>query len=451
MQVVSHVKLLPYQRRLLNSRNPFTFAICGRGAGKTYSMSLIAMIKFLSGQNVLISAQRFDSLRDVLWKQILARIKDFGLEGCVKLSKAPIRAELNDFSIYTTSYEALDGARGLDDIGCIMLDEVGLAPLDVLDVLAPCLRGPHVQDPCILGATTPRMDSLWNYRFAKVNGCEDWEIIKATTYDNWTLTKKQLDIIERAVQTPEMKRQELYAEIILGADTASIIKIEDFPSYYQANSDTRVIAGLDCAHGGERDCFGWFKRKGNEILDIKEFRHVSHEWVTKYILESHQKLPISMLNMDLAWSEYEYNVLKYHFPCRQVAFAERASEGNERQYANIRAEMYFNAAWAVKNGFYVGLRSDALLYDADGNPIGSEEIAHLRQQLCAVTWKRDRQGRLLLIEKEELRKLLGCSPDIGDAFCLTFLDRYTADDPAMKPPQGLELSRSEVAQIMSED
>ena len=61
------------------------------------------------------------------------------------------------------------------------------------------------------------------------------------------------NIIERAVQTPEMKRQELYAEIILGADTASIIKIEDFPSYYQANSDTRVIAGLDCAHGGERD------------------------------------------------------------------------------------------------------------------------------------------------------------------------------------------------------
>ena len=69
MQVVSHVKLLPYQRRLLSSKNPFTFAICGRGAGKTYSMSLIAMIKFLSGQNVLISAQRFDSLRDVLWKQ----------------------------------------------------------------------------------------------------------------------------------------------------------------------------------------------------------------------------------------------------------------------------------------------------------------------------------------------------------------------------------------------
>ena len=139
----------------------------------------------------------------------------------MKLSKAPIRAELNGFSIYTTSYEALDGARGLDDIGCIMLDEVGLAPLDVLDVLAPCLRGPHVQDPCILGATTPRMDSLWNYRFAKVNGCEDWDIIKATTYDNWTLTKKQLDIIERAVQTPEMKRQELYAEIILGFSLCS--------------------------------------------------------------------------------------------------------------------------------------------------------------------------------------------------------------------------------------
>ena len=59
---------------------------------------------------------------------------------------------------------------------------------------------------------------------------------------------------------------------------------------------------------------------------------------------------------------------------------------------------------------------------------------------------------MLIIDKDEWRKLIGMSPDIGDAAALTCIDRYAGDDPlmsvnAMKPA----VSREEEEKIMSED
>jgi hypothetical protein len=282
-------------------------------------------------------------------------------------------------------------------------------------------------------------------------GSKDWEIIKARTYDNLTLTPQQLQIIERSIQTEEMRKQELEAEIQLNGANNCIINADEFPSYYQPNGDKRVIAGLDLSKGTiERDAFGWFVRRGNEILDMQEFRGKSHEWIVKYIMDFHKKCRIDKLNMDSAFSEYVYNVLKYYIPCEQVAFSSRAPEGEEHEYANMRAWMWFSLAWTVKHGLYIGFRPATMLYDAEGNLVGSEVMAHLRQQLCTCTWHRDKQGRLLIIDKEEWRKLINMSPDIGDAAALTCIDRWS-DDPVMTDNTGsVEVSREEEEDIMSE-
>lgn len=448
------IRLMPYQKALLRSDNPFTFAVCGRGSGKTYTLSAIALIKLLQGENLILCAQRYDSLRDVLMKQVRLRAKEWGLENAVKFCQNPIRATYGQWTMFGSSYECLDGARGLDDINTILLDEVALAPLDVLDVLGPCLRGPHVTNPTVKGATTPRSTSLWNHRFAgMMPGSEDWRIIRATTYDNLTLTKRQLEIIERSIQTEEMRKQELLAEIVLNGDGNCILREDEFPSYYQPSNETRVIAGADLSKGNvERDAFGWFVRRGNEILDMKEFRGWSHERFVQYVLDFHKKTPIDQLNFDSAFSEYAYTTLKYYMPCRQIPFSSRAPEGQEKEYANMRAWMWFSLAWYVRNGLYVGFRPEQMLYGPDGNLLGSDVMAHLRQQLCTCTWHRDRQGRLLIIDKEEWRKLIGMSPDIGDAAALTCLERWTGDDPLMaatRRPNGV--SREVEEQIMSED
>lgn len=155
-----HVKLMPYQKRMLHSSNPFTFAVMGRGSGKTYTLSLIALINLLRGKNLIMAAQKYDALRDVLMRQLKLRVKEWGLEDVVKFCMNPIRATYGDHTIYGSSYEAIESVRGLDSISGILLDEVALAPLDILDVLGPCLRGAEVVDPFIFGATTPRATSL---------------------------------------------------------------------------------------------------------------------------------------------------------------------------------------------------------------------------------------------------------------------------------------------------
>lgn len=277
---------MSYQKDLLKSQNPFTFAVMGRGSGKTYTLSVIALMKLLQGENLILCAQRYDSLRDVLMRNVRLRAAEWGLDSVVKFSQNPIRAMYNGFTMYGSSYECLDGSRGLDDINTLLLDEVALAPLDVLDVLGPCLRGPHATSPSVKGATTPRATSLWNHRFVGGMGCSDWKIIRARTYDNLTLTPQQLSIIEKSVQTEEMRRQELEAEIILSGDSNCLMHAEEFPSYYQPSGDTQVIAGLDLSKGNvERDAFGWFVRRGNEVLDMQEFHGRSHEWIVDYVMD----------------------------------------------------------------------------------------------------------------------------------------------------------------------
>lgn len=211
------------------------------------------------------------------------------------------------------------------------------------------------------------------------------------------------------------------------------------------------MAGLDLSKGSiERDAFGWFVRRGNEILDMQEFRGKSHEWVVKYIMDFNRETPIDTLNMDSAFSEYAYNVLKYYINCNQVPFSSRAPEGQEKEYANMRAWMWFSLAWYVKNGLYVGFRPNTMIYGPDGELVGSDVVAHLRQQLCTCTWHRDRQGRLLIIDKDEWRKLIGMSPDIGDAAALTCIDRYNGDDPVIKSESNPEVTKEELEEMMSE-
>jgi hypothetical protein len=121
--------------------------------------------------------------------------------------------------------------------------------------------------------------------------------------------------------------------------------------------------------------------------------------------------------MDAAFSDYEFNVLKYEIPCEQVNFARAASEEEKDKYANVRAEMYFNAAWHVKHGLCV-----------DGFQLSPE----LKRQMCAIGWLHNNQGRLLLTKKEDLRAALKMSTDIADALALTCLRRYNADDPTIR-------------------
>lgn len=407
--------LLPHQRKLITSKAKKTALICGRGAGKSYACAALILLTLIQGRNVLVGGQRYETLQTTLYSDIKDLAQKWELYDLIEWRLSPMMMTLGEAHVWFGSYESIDAVRGYSRVSLIVLDEGFLAPVNILSVWGPCQRatgdGKHNR---IVLATTPRGGSLWNVMFADPK-C-DWSIIRAVTTDNTHIEKEEYDLIMSGITSDEMYRQEILGEISTNL-TSSIVKLGDFPRAPAPTTDTRVIAGLDCAEGVERDSTAFVKRRGNEILEMWKLSTIDHEETVRKIRESNRRLKIDTLNMDAAFSDYEYNILKYEMSCEQVNFARAASEDNKDKYGNIRAEMYFNLAWHVKHGLC-----------CDGFDLSPE----LKRQLCAIGWLHNNQGRLLLTKKEELRAALKMSTDVADALALTCLDRYTLDDPQIQ-------------------
>ena len=423
MKVELH--LLPHQRKLLNSKSPFVFACFGRGSGKSYTLSIIALLALLEGKNAILCAQRYDSLKDVLFREIKLRVSEWGLADYVQFKENPVRAIYGNHTLYGGSFDAVDALRGLTEISLIILDECALAPLDILDVLAPCLRGPGVVNPRVIGATTPNAKSQWNFKFAEAYKY-GWEIQTATTYDNKFLTPEQIRIIEQAIPSQSMRDQELNAKIVTSGSASAIIKLSDFPRIPGLTTDNRVIAGLDMAQGVDRDATAFVVRRGHQILEMVKWYDKPHEEVVQFIRDFNKKTRIDSLNIDIAMSEYVYNILKYEISCEQIQFGSSASDSCKDSIANKRAEMYSNLVWEIQHGLCVE---------------GFDLTGELKRELCMTTWERMPNGKFILVKKDTLRQLLGSSPDIADALALTCLDRYELDEPEMKSAERLDKDR----------
>lgn len=409
------LKLLPHQIKLIKSQAKKSLLLCGRGAGKSFICAVMALLTLLQGKNVLLGGQRYDTLHDTLYAEIKAMANAWGIYDRIEWRESPMMMTYGDAHVYFGTYQSKDAVRGYSNVELMILDELFVCDsMDIFAIWGPVMRGPKVTNPRIIAATTPRPGSLWNIMFADPN-C-DWEIIHAVTRDNIYITDEQFQLIVSNIQDDAMYRSEILGELITDIGGSAIIHLNEFPMNPAPTSDERVIAGLDCGEGVERDATAFFKRRGNQVLEMWKMNDIDHEETVRRIRESNRRLKIDKLNMDAAFSDYEYGILKYEIPCEQVNFARAASEEEKDKYANVRAEMYFNFAWHIKHGLCV-----------DGYDLTPE----LKRQLCSIGWLHNNQGRLLLTNKQELREALKMSTDIADAGALTCIDRYTGDDPTI--------------------
>lgn len=409
-------KLLPHQRKLIKSKARKSCLICGRGAGKSYACAALALLYILKGRNVLIGGTTHDNLHDTLFAEIKRIAMEWEIYDLINWRESPMSLELGQAHVWFGFYQAVESVRGYSRVGLIILDEMFLAPTSILATWGPCCRNSGCRTR-IVGATTPRGGSLWNITMSDPN-C-DWEIISAKSTDNTHITEEEMQLILSEIKTQEMYDQEILGIISTDLGNAAIIKLAEFPNEPSGiiSNDTRVIAGFDAGEGVERDSSAFFKRRGNEVLEMWKLNGIDHEQCVQRIRESNRKVPIDRLYMDAAFSDYEYHTLKYEINCEQIHFAQAAPEEFRKDYANMRAYIWFGLADGVRHGLYV-----------DGFDLSPE----LKRQMCSTTWLRDNTGRLLLVKKEDLRAALKMSPDIGDAAALTYVDRFVGDDPKIE-------------------
>ena len=122
------------------------------GSGKSYVISWLCAINLLQGKNSIVFSTNFKQLSLVLIPEIIKRLNEMKLQ--FHHDKMTNTITCKDGAVHLFSYENADSVRGLTEIEYLILDEIALAPNDILAIAAPCLRGNFT--PKIRFASSPR-------------------------------------------------------------------------------------------------------------------------------------------------------------------------------------------------------------------------------------------------------------------------------------------------------
>lgn len=356
------IPLLPVQREFIQAKDDFVAIVSGRSCGKTWIGVLDAILEVLRGNNILYMCQNDGSWYKGGWVHLKAFLRLFDIEDEWTWNGTYKTGTIRGQKFYVGTYENVDGARGATECSTLYLDEFMLSRPDIMAALAPCLRGKDAAGnpvkPRIRAFSSPNMQSLWQVMVA-----EPWKygirVLRAKLSDNSFISEEQKRVMASAIFDDKLRRQEIDGEIILGEESTAIMSLKDFPREPPYMSDQNVYGGLDMAHTGLRDGHCFAAIQGNRLLAFHEFGMASSLEVAAWIRRFNKSHRLESISMDLAWSESVFDQLKYEIRCRQVSFAEKASDNAaQRRFANVRAFGYFKLAKLHRNGLCVDVESE---------------------------------------------------------------------------------------------
>lgn len=388
------IKLLKHQRAFLESKSNKVILLAGRATGKSYVASIAAAMNMLMGKRLIVFAQTFSALQRNIFAEIVNRLDEWKVS--YNYNKSSMIISVGNGICYGYSYENIESVRGLTNISVCIADEIALAPIpeEFFAAVTPVMRGPNII-PKFYALTTPRGGSAWNELF---KSDKSWDIITATTFDNTFLSSESIQLMKESL-TVEMQQQELYGQLLDMQVENAIIDI-DKVNTVPNGSDEQYYCGIDFArYGSDNTCI--VIRNGYSIVEMKKMNNVDTDEIVNTYLTLCKKYNPVMTAID-STGGYDigfYDRLKHtNKEIQEVNFGSASDDGI---CANKRAFIYFNLASALENGFAI-----------DDN--------EMRQALRYTTWSLTANGKRILTPKDNIKRIIGHSPDSLDALALSF-------------------------------
>ena len=394
-------KLLPVQLQLKNSTKATAGIYSGRGVGKTYILSILITMAILRGEKSLCFSQNFKSLSQNLFEEVVQRFSELGI--VPNYHKGSMTISYGKGKALGFTYCSPDACRGQTRCHNLFLDEAALMPNELLAIAAPCLRGTG-GEPKIRFCSTPRMGCQFNTIVRDKMKTGEWDIFTSVMRDNKFLTESELRLAEEAITDPLMRRQELYGEILDNVIENCIVNISDFPTSANGNGG-RIICGIDFARYGV-DCTCFTIRDDYEVLEqiklncadtakiCSEFRRLDD----KYHFDAVYEDATGGFNIGF------HDTMKMtHSNLHEINFGGKPLNPQD---ANTRTSMYFNLASSIQNGFYINER----------------KYKDLFEELKNTSYIINNSGKRALVPKQDIKEILGRSPDSCDSLALTFCD-----------------------------
>ena len=244
------------------------------------------------------------------------------------------------------------------------------------------------------------------YEYAISGQDPNWKAWRLTTYDNPLISEEDIEAMKRELKDEKVIRQEIYGEFI-EADTTFLFDYEELERCTRLDfpQEGLEVWGVDIGLMNDRTIL--VKRRGRNVYEIKEFPRLEKTTLVAQVIENefrkaeNKPYKIFVDTIGIGWGVAD-QLKDRGLPAVHANFSEKSIDP---QYANKRAESYFRLRDAIKEG---GLK---LPYDAG-----------LLSELSVMTWEYDKNGRIKLKDKAEIKMELGRSPDKADALALTFFE-----------------------------
>ena len=388
------IKLLKHQRAFLESKCNKVLLLAGRATGKSYVASIAAAMNILMGKRLIVFAQTFSALQRNIFAEIVNRLDEWKVS--YNYNKSSMIISVGKGICYGYSYENIESVRGLTNISVCIADEIALAPIPELffAAVSPVMRGPNII-PKFYALTTPRGGSTWNELFKSDSS---WDIITATTFDNTFLSSESIQLMKESLSV-EMQQQELYGQLLDMQVENAIIDI-DKVNTVPNGSDEQYYCGIDFArYGSDSTCI--VIRNGYSIVEMNKMNNADTDEIVNTYLTLCKKYNPIMTAID-STGGYDigfYDRLKH--TNKEILEVNFGSASDDEICANKRSFIYFNLASALENGFAI-----------DDN--------EMRQALRYTTWSLTANGKRILTPKDNIKRIIGHSPDSLDALALSF-------------------------------
>lgn len=360
---------------------------------KSYVASLYIVVNFLRGLRVIALAQNFKALNEVLFMEIRARLDEMEID--YHFERQNMKITYGKGVIFGASYENLESIRGLSRISVAVCDEAALSPNTLFSSLSPCLRGEGIE-PYIRLLSTPRKGS-WLNMYIKDHP-ETVEVIQAKTSDNPLITEEQLQLMKQSMVNRDILQQELDGVMLDIDSDSSIVRYRDFIQDKRDSAKQKWLGSDMAGLGADSNAYVVIDKFGVvEYKTIQEQDTFQKTETINSLWDSHSVIS-GCIDATGGYGQGAEDLLKQRGrDILGVNFADKATDPDK--YPNVRTQMYLELAEEVKNGFWI-----------------PEEA---RAELLAQSVTINNKGKLALIPKADIKKVLGHSPDLCDAIALS--------------------------------
>jgi hypothetical protein len=241
----------------------------------------------------------------------------------------------------------------------------------------------------------------------------DWFCQLLSVEDTKVVSKEDIEAERRAGMGEDMIQQEFYCSFI--ASTANIlIPYELIQAAMERKVDypnAKKLAGCDVARFGD-DRTALVCRRGGIITHMETWQGLNAIQVAGKLKQRFDERYFDAVAVDAigVGAGVADLVSSYGIPTIAVNVAETSS--NQDRFHRLRDELW----WKAREWF--ADKKCAL----NGHPLTPKLV----NEIQAVTYDYKPTGQIVAESKDSMKERLGFSPDLGDAFCLTFangLDR----------------------------